>query len=502
MSTLGYFTRNSMFRLFSLGVTMAMAFVVTPHMLRCLENSGYGVWMLISTLAGYFMLLDLGLFQAVSKHAASAYAAGDEERCRRVYSTALFMGGLTCLVALILSGILALCIDRFTSSAAGIPSAGTALGVFSASVAVLLLFRASQAILTAQLRWNILAGLSMLHAVFNCVLTLWLLAPALSVTENLLRLALIMACGNVLEYVGHFCLTLRTGRPPLRLSALSAATAKDLLRYGLPVIVSNLGTLLKRRTQIFIVASFLGLSAVTLFSLAQQLINYMSSVMLSAFGIMSPYFSRMQARGEMENCRRALLESMEFSYAAAAYLGLCVIFYGGLFLARWLGPQYGSVQALLLPLGLAGIINFGSGVVSGFLLGIGAHRFQATLSVGEGLCGTAFAVPAACLYGMEGVAWVMAAATFTVQLGILPAHVCRTAELRPGVYYRVLLGTVAVQVGAQGLYYLCVMNRLSPDYGTLALACAGQFAVTALTLGLCIRFRQRAWQEVAKNALP
>lgn len=500
MSTLGYFARNSFIRLFSFGVAIIATFLITPHMLRCLGAAGYGVWALISSLAGYYLLLDFGLFQAVSKYAAAAYAVGDDAECARIRTTAFALNGASCLLALLAAGILSLLANRFFSDASVVSSTGAALGVFSASVALQLLFRTSQAVLTAQLRWNLLAILSMLHAIVVAVLALRLLDPALSVEENLMRLAMIMALGNVMEYGCHFCLTLRSGNGVPRLSDFSMVTAKTLLRYGLPALVASLGDLLKRRTQIFIVAVFLELSAVTLFSLVQQLINYMTSVMLNAFGIMSPYFSRMQARGDMKNCRKSLLEAMRVSYATSSYLGLCAVFYGGLFLSRWLGPQYGEAQSLLLPLGAAAVVSLGGGVVNGFLYGLGEHRILAILSFSEGFIRTFTGIPAAFLYGLSGVVWTMAAATLIMQLGVLPTKVCRAAGLTPRTYYGTVLGSILVQTGAQGAYYLCVMPLLRPDYLVLALACAGQLGIALLSLCASFHFMRRINMEIVTDA--
>ncbi len=500
MSALRYFARNSVLRLFSFGVALIAAFMVTPHMLRCLGQTGYGVWALISSLAGYYMLLDFGLFQAVCKYTAAACATDDEEECARIYSTAFAAGALACVLTLALAGILSLCVGRIAADAANIPSTGAALGIFSASIAVQLLFRSSHAVLAAWLRWNTLALLNMMRAVFTTPLVLYLADPVLSVAENLLRVAVIMACGNLLEFGWHFCLALRGDRRILRPSAVSAATAKALLRYGAPAFVDTLGLLFRQRTQIFAVASFLGLSAVTLFSLAQQLLNYMNSVMLNAFGIMNPYFSRLQATDGMESCKKSLLEAMRLSFTVSTYMGLCAIFYGGLFLTRWLGPRFGETGDLLLPLGAASIITFGSGVVVGFLFGLGEHRILAALSISEGACSTLASIPAALLYGLNGVVWVMGVAALVMQLGILPLKVCRIAGIRLRVYHAACLGTVAVQAGVQGLYYLCIINRLTPDYMVIILACAGQFAVTALTLAITMRVSRGMRQEAASDA--
>ena len=84
MSVLRYFARNSLIRLAVFGVGIVAAFLVTPHILRCLGTDTYGAWALISALLGYYLLLDCGMLQAVSQKSSAASAKNDPETVRRV----------------------------------------------------------------------------------------------------------------------------------------------------------------------------------------------------------------------------------------------------------------------------------------------------------------------------------------------------------------------------------------------------------------------------------
>ncbi len=488
MNVLSYFARNSFIRLLSFAVTLGSAFVVTPHMLRCLGDSAYGMWALISSMAGYFMLLDLGLLQAVCKYASAAQVKNDLVERESVYSTAFGLNVLACLAALLITGVLVLGTGSLLGNEAP-QSAGVALGIFMASVAVQLLFRSSQALMAADMRWRDLALLAMLRTLLTTCGVLWLLAENSSPARNIVLVAMIMAFGNTLECLGHIVLAAIGGSRP-HPARLSLQKTRELIRYGLPVVAVNMGDLLRQRSQVFVVAAILGLGPVALFSLAQQLMAYIGNVMLNVFGIMAPYFSRLQAGGKMEDCRRSLLDAMMLSYSASTYFGLCAIFYGGLFISRWLGPQYGKIDSLLPMLGVAGMVGFGGMVVNGFLLGLGEHRILAALSVGEGLICLAAGIPATAMFGLEGMACSICAAALITQLGILPFRACRAAGLSPASYYVALLGPVAAQTCLQYLYYLLIRGWLAADYPVLALACAGQ-ALVGLTLPatffLCFR---------------
>ena len=483
MSVLRYFARNSLIRLAVFGVGIVAAFLVTPHILRCLGTDTYGTWALISALLGYYLLLDCGMLQAVSQKSSAASAKNDPETVRRVFSTALGLGGAGCLLILLAGAALAVFADRLAVSAE-VDAATVAVSVFifSAAAAVQILLRSANGLLIGAMRWTFLACVSMLRTVGGSGAVLLLLSESLSPAENLLRLALISSAQNALEPLFLFVVARASLPAGPRLSLVSPAQARKLVGFGLPILIGQLGETLRNRTQIYIVASLLGPAQVALFSIARQFINYMGDIMLNVFGILSPYFSRMQARGDDEGCRHSLLESLRLSYAVSCFIGLCLILYGGLFLSRWLGPQFFAAREVLTPLALAGIIGFGEYPASGFLIGLGRHHILAVFSIAQGVLITLLSIPAAWQYGLAGVAWTACAVTLFFSLCLVPARVCRAAGLPLRRYYAVLAGGILPQCAVQYAYFLLIRDFLRADYPSLVLACAGQTCLAALTL--------------------
>ena len=487
MSVLRYFARNSLIRLAVFGVGILATFLVTPHMLRCLGTDTYGTWALISTLLSYYLLLDFGMLQAVSRKSSAAAAQSDEETIRRVFSTALCLSLAGFLLILIAGAALAFFADRFTSSpttggtALDNATVGVSVFIFSATAAVQILLRPANGLLMGAMRWTYLACVTMLRTLCSSGAILFLLSETLTPSENLLRTAVIISSLNAVEPLVLFAVA-RTGLPAGPRPALASLTeARDLLGFGLPILINQLGELLRNRTQIYIVASILGPAQVALFSIARQLINYMGDVMLNVFGILSPYFSHMQAKGDSAGYRHSLLESLRLSYAVSCFIGLCLVLYGGDFLSRWLGPQFLAAHAVLSPLALAGIIGFGEYPASGFLIGLGRHHILAAFSIMQGLLITLISIPAAWRYGLPGVAWTACAVTVFFSLFLVPARVCRVAGMPLGRYYATMAGAILPQTIAQCGYFLAIHEFLQADYLSLFLACTGQACVAGLT---------------------
>ena len=491
MSVMRYFARNSLIRLAVFSIGVLASFLVTPHMLRCLGESAYGVWSLISALLGYFLLFDFGMLQAVSQKSSVARVQNDQKALQRIFCTALYLGGIGFLGTLAAGGVLAFFAERFTGATIGHTPLALSIVIFSASAAVQLLLRSAYGLLAGAMRWTLLAFIAMLRTLLSSAAILFLVTETATPAENLLRVSMIISALNTLEPLILFFIARREVPIHLWPSFFSRTEAKALLRFGAPLLVGQLGELLRNRTQLYVVASVLGAAQVAQFSIARQLINYMSNSMMNAFGIMSPYFSRMQAEGDSAGYKVSLKESLLLSYTVSSFIGLCLIFYGAMFLSRWLGPQFSATQEILTPLAFAGIINFGEYPASGFLIGVGRHHILAVYSVTQGLLITLCSIPAAWVYGTAGVAWTACIFTLLYSFFLIPQQVAKASGIPLLSYYTTCASALLPQICMQGLYGAAVQTFLKPDYFTLFWVSSGHACIAAITLCLTLLWRRR-----------
>ena len=64
-------------------LTGAMAFVLTPFMVRHLGDRDYGVWVTLFSLTGYFGLFDQGIRPSLVRYVSRDHAAGDHDGLAR-----------------------------------------------------------------------------------------------------------------------------------------------------------------------------------------------------------------------------------------------------------------------------------------------------------------------------------------------------------------------------------------------------------------------------------
>lgn len=479
MSVLRYFARNSLVRLLAFGISVVATFVITPHMLRCLGKVNYGAWAFVSSLSIYYLMLDFGMLQALIKYMSGLHEKGSREERNILFTNACCINILACLLVLVGGAIVSLFIGEMTQHEVSARLLLLCLGLFTASMAFQLLCRTFYGLLVAQMRWTLLAVLYMLKTLAVSAAIFYTTSATAAADDNLVSVAVIVSAGNVLESLSTLFFSLRSENLRFALSFLRLAEVKKLLRFGFPVLIVSLGDFLRSNVQIFIVSALLGLAQTAIFSLARQFINYTNSIMQNVFGILNPYFSRLEARKDDEGIRHSLLQALKLSYGTSTYLGLCLAFYSNLFLTRWLGPQFSEVHGVLLPMALSSILALGQYPANGYLYGVGRHSIIAVLGIGEGVFNVITCVPAMLLYGLPGIGWALLAGTILTRFILLPTRVCSVSGISPGRYYLVITSAIMPQILGQGLFFWVLQPFLQPEYPYLIAACAGQALITA-----------------------
>lgn len=495
MGTAGYFARNSVIRITSFAVGVGFALFVTPVVVGTLGKAGYGVWVLVSSVACYFLLLEGGVMQAVSRHAAAALARDDLHEVDRICTAGVALHALSCGLALCVTGVLALCADVFASDQLPTERLRQCLVIYSICLSLFFLFRSYTGLLMAEMRWTLIAVLGMLRSAFTSLAVLFMITPE----NGLWLLAAVNGGGFLLEGVTCFYFARGRGLGRVRVALFDAALARELLGYGWAFTVTQFGESMRYRSQNYIIALFAGVREVAVFSIAMQFIGYFLSLMQSAFGIMVPYFSRMQAHGDGENAATSLLFALRLSYVTASFIGLCLVFYGQEFIVLWLGSGFAEAHDVLVPLTVGAVCSLGMLPADGYLLGTARHRMLARCAMAEGLCIVLLSLALAGPFGMVGVAWAYCVVALVVRGGVVPWFVFTQAGLPISAYARLLAEVAGTHVAPQVLLYLFMRDMLGTGYLQLVFL-AGMQGVLAVTIQSLFLRLARGAAEAAKEA--
>ena len=340
--------------------SLVVLFVTVPIVVHGLGESAYGIYVLVTVLLSYVAFLDLGLTPAVVRSIAIHHARRDDQRLTEIAGTAV---ALLLALGLVGGGLLALAAPFLVSSVLHLPANLeeaarlvlyiTAIG-FACNM-VLTLFGA------------VPQGLQRLDLFTLRTMVLMTATAAVQIGAVLMGGGLVWVAGLtvavnvasllVFVVVAHQLLPRVSFRPQINRSALRELSGFGLMRFlnqGSGQIVFQLDRL--------IVAAFLPIRAVTLYSVPLSIAQKFTAVQMIFSGAFFPAASELHGIQAADRLRRLYLSSLKLSLVMVLPLTILTAALARPLLSSWIGPEFGSSSSqilvvLSLAYGLATIIG-------------------------------------------------------------------------------------------------------------------------------------------------
>jgi O-antigen/teichoic acid export membrane protein len=464
---------GSALRFLNFAAQLVAALFLMPFMVGSLGDRMYGFWVLIGKIIDYYGLIDLGITAAVSRHIAAAIGARDDKQCNQVISNALALySGVAALVgaATMLLVVLA---PLFVSGNENIVLFQKVILLLGLNTAVEFPIRVFGGVLTAQLRYDIMSLLKL----GTLVLRVSGIVAVLSLGHGLLALALVTVAAGVPEKIAYIYFA-RRSYPKLHVSFsyLSKKTVRTLYGYGLYVFLIQLGDMFKFNVDSFIIASFVGLAAVTHYGVATSLMINFMSLIGTVMGVLVPVFSRMEAENDPVRIKKAFYLSTKIAICLTSFVSFGFIAWGRLFIERWMGPNYLDAYPCLVILVIGLTVSLWQSASQSLLFGTSKHKFYAIANGAEAAANLALSLLLVRWFGITGVAMGVMAPMLLISLIAQPIYVCRLT----GMPYKEYLNEMARTLG------VVLVSLIIPGAVSMMFAAADytRLAVVGLASGL------------------
>jgi O-antigen/teichoic acid export membrane protein len=334
-------TRNALASVLARVSGLIVAVILTPFILHRLGRDLYGVAVAAGSAYEYVSLLRGGMGAALRRYVTMHHHASRDEEARRFYATGFWWAGVLRVVVLVVAILVAEPLTRFLR----IPDAN-----FADAAMGIALILVSAVILDSAIMLNVpiyatgrTAALSFVQMgtgwlrLAVVVIAFGLLAPSLTVyggslilIEGILLVALIWMAQRA-QVVGAAIPRPDFGNREIR---------RQLFSYGGLALLSEAAALLYLSTDMLLIGRFYGPSEVTRYSLGTRWSPMILGFIAASVTSLTPLFTQLEARGELQRSRRALSRVVAATAALAvpACLVPCVV--GDLFLVHWVGPEY------------------------------------------------------------------------------------------------------------------------------------------------------------------
>jgi O-antigen/teichoic acid export membrane protein len=349
-----------------------VSFLLTPLMVRVLHQDGYGLWVTVFALTGYFGLVDQGLRPSLVRYVSKERASNDHEALSRTLSSALLL--YTCAGVVVMIGTLIvangfgrwvhlqphqLADARATILLAGVSLAiGFPFGVFGAA-------------LSGLQRYDVANGLGMIVLVVRAVA----FAIALHRGAGLVELGWIALITNLL---GHVLATIAVRRmiPEGRFARrfVDRAHLRRIATYSSYAFIAAVAASLAFKTDSLVITAFLGTALVTPFAIASGLVDNARTLVYSATWVLTPTASELDTLGEKAKLRAMLVHATKISVLICWPALFALMLFGDALITTWMKQAYPDAARVLVILAIPTLVALPQSAASSMLFGVSRHR--------------------------------------------------------------------------------------------------------------------------------
>ncbi len=488
--------RNALARWVGLAANLGVGLLTTPLLVKHLGATAYGVWLVFMSITGMTNFLDLGLATAVTKNVAADLARGDKEAAWEAASICFSLySAIALVVAIIFAGLAWQAESLLNLEPQFVRQGSQALLVLGICTALSFPSTLFEGMLLAREQHHLVGTVETSVA----LLRLAALYLAVNNWEGLLPVGLAHASVTVGGFVTLYLISRR--RVPLGRGVRPRwnwRRAKGILSYGGDTLMINLGLRVRGEGPVLLTNALAGASAVAPLGIGLRLISYQVSLVTAAAGATMPRFAALEVAGDQKSTQELLLRSSLYVSLLAAIFGLATWFLAGPFVRLWLGPDFDSsaqvVRVLIIPMGLYLSLR----PCESLLYGVGRHRSNGLLYLGEAALMAVFCLFALPRWGAMGAVFSLGLALLLVRPWFLPLYTCRLVGLGLGRFWRVSLLPALGSALAAGLPLWWLFSwwqaRTWLELGLAGLAVAATAGLAVWLLGLD-RKERRFWLD-------
>lgn len=364
--------RNSLFGSSGFLFISFVGLVITPFLVSSFGVEQYGVYILITSLFGYYGMFDFGMGEGLIKF-VSDYNTRDlttelNDAVNSVVTFQFIIGvSLSISIVLLSKDIVQLfnvseLIFLDTTDAVKISAIGFFFNILASTYS------------SALKGLEFYGSYSLVNSLSNLLLNLALLIVlsfgfgikmAISVNTIIafFQFVLYLALFNKFKYTYRFKI------------AIKINILKKFFSFSFYIFLSKFSGLISTSVVRYLISYFLGPSAVTLFSVPSKLSGAIGGVLHHATNVIFPYTSRLVAKGSVEELKNSYLKANTFFSALCIPIFIWISFFSESILSFWMGEEFAiSTWRILCVISLSGIFGSLTMIPTLVLLGMGQSK--------------------------------------------------------------------------------------------------------------------------------
>jgi O-antigen/teichoic acid export membrane protein len=393
-------------------------------------QAALGIWDFGWSFVSYLTLVGLGMGACFNRYIAMHRAANKITTLNKVANSVVFVQLIIASVVAMTTIIFYFYLPVFFADSLQeqTQTAQWVILFLGFSLCVEMLAGSARGLLTGYHRWDIHNALHAGASIFS----LTLMVSALYLTDlGVMGMAIGYFISTVIFETLRFVFVKKICKDFIfNLRLADFATCKEMLKFGIKSMLSNVPPIILLQTISLILFSSIGPAALAVFARPMALTKHIQTFMAKFTLMLTPTTGAMQGGNDPKAIQSLFTNMTKLSFAfCLPALGFLFI-YGDQILALWMGKDYAS-KDLMMILSAGTLLSMGQDSSIRILMGMNRHGRISIIALFTLM--TAFAI--GLLYtGISNLALTTAALLFVVPMSLVygllvPAYTCRVLEI-------------------------------------------------------------------------
>ena len=322
-----------------------ISFLILPFIINKLSIEGYGIYILITSLVGFYGILDLGLGSALIKYVAELYEKNDHKNLNNYINSSVIFQGLIGL----LSSIAIMFFSKNIINLLNISQGNDQEATYSLNLCAIGFFftfigGAYKAVLQGLQLYKVS---SLMDSIINLALNIFV-AIVLYMGYGLIGSILINVLVAFISFLGYYVLV-KKNLPTYAISiALNVKILKDIVSFSFFIFLSKISNMFSNYIVRFVISFFLGPEAVTYYTVPSKLVGAIGGIASSSISAIFPFSSQLSAANNDAEIKTLFLKSSRIFIAIIFPISFFICIFSRQILTLWMGAEFAKNSWLVL----------------------------------------------------------------------------------------------------------------------------------------------------------
>lgn len=339
----------------SIAVNLIVGLTYTPFMLRMMGPSEYGLYSLAASIIAYLTVLDLGLGNAIIRYTAKFRAEGKVDEQQRLFGMFIMLYTVIALVAFLIGfGVVGGSDSIFgeNMTEAEVYRTKIILTLLTFNVAVTFPLSIWGSIMSAYERFVFPKTVSIIRSILNALVMVVLLLYG----YRAIAMVVVTTIFNIGTLLLNWVYCKKELSIKVKFSKIDWSLLKEVAVYSFWIFLNVLMDKVYWSTGQIVLGANSGTTAISVFAIAVQLMNYFMLLNVAISNMLLPRFTAMVVKGVESEISDFFIKVSRLQYYLIALVLSGFVLFGKRFVILWAGaayePSYYISLALMIPMSI------------------------------------------------------------------------------------------------------------------------------------------------------